>query len=265
MLEILDRLAKATKALDAKMATAVDELDLTEQEKMILEGAKRKQKASSPEGPKGPRDALKALLGGVVPILGKFAMDVALQWLNAEIKYTVYTTAGNVTTTAGYALLAAVAQGVDYNQRVGNSIRILGLDWRINAQYNSASSAITHNYRCVFGVDTQTDGALPTDSVMAEGGSMTPFVPIPYIKDSPDRFAILHDEVMELSPTVKTSMWSIKKLEDLVSQNLHTLYDGTGSTVASISRGSLFICHVSDQATNAPLINITVRVFYEDT
>jgi len=261
---IMGGILNAARSLQLKLDAEQEVMDLTPLERHVLSLANRRKTSSGPNGPKSPSEALKALLGFVIPILGKYATDVALQWLNAEIKYVYTSISGTVTSTSGYTLLNGIAQGTDYNQRVGNSIRLLGFDFRGHVTCNGSGS-IAQLIRVIIGIDLQSDGALPTDTQLAEGGVLTVDVPVPSVLKAPDRFALFYDRVMTLSTTVQTAHVLSERLDNLVANNVHTLFDLTTGVIGAISRGALFCAMVSDQAANPPTVSLNLRVFYEDT
>lgn len=262
---IMARYAKASASLQKKLESGNAELDLTSEERAVLEGAKRRSNTGggSSGGPKRPAEVLKAMLGFVIPMLGKYATSIAMEWLNSEIKYVTTTVSGVITTTSGYNLLNGVAQGTDYNQRVGNSIRILGLDWLLQV-YNQHADA-NQQYRYVILVDTQTDGAAPSDAEIVEGGGAFVISSLlPNIKASPERFAILHDKIFNMDATVNAIHYDRVKLDNLVGQDLHTLYELTTAVVAAISKGSIYFAHVSTDGVNGVTVSANFRVFYTD-
>jgi hypothetical protein len=262
---IMARYAKAAASLQLKLTNGNEELDLTPDERMVLDGAKRRSKSSEAGGGGGPRrpvDVLKAMLGFVVPMLGRYATNIAMEWLNSEIKYIATTVTGTITNVSGYSLLNGIAQGTDFNQRVGNSIRILGLDWFLQV-YNQHADA-NQQYRFWIIVDTQSDAAAPTDATFAEGGTLNVNGLVPYIKAAPDRYAILHDECFNIDAAVNAIHHSRRHLDNLVAQDLHTLYELTTGVIAAISRGAIYFVHVSTDAANALTVTANFRVFYTD-
>ncbi len=238
----------------------------------VQQRSRAKPGVASLGGPSTPYDAMKAMLGAVVPILGKYAMSVALQWLNPEVKFTVVSFNGTTdwSTTPLKQLLNGIAQGVDVDERIGNSIRILGLEWDVTIIPNSAASSQTL-VQVVILVDTQTEGAAPpTADVYSAGITSLVQAPVPNINTALYRFAILHHERFTASTTntvlpYNKSMHVMKnKLDNLVGQDLHTLYQGTTAAITDISKGSIYLVAVSNQATNTPTVTGQVRVFYED-
>lgn len=266
---IIANLVSAGRSLSAKLEADQEVMDLTPLERQVLALANRRKASAGPSGPKSPSEALKALLGFVIPVLGKYATDIALQWLNAEIKYVYTTISGNVSTTSGYNLLNGIAQGTDYNQRVGNSVRILGFDLRGRCLYAPTSTKYEQVFRFIVGIDLQSDGALPTDTQLAEGGSLTTTSLVPSVLKAPDRFAFFMDRhfVLTNNNSSGTAHYFSDKLDNLVHNNVHTLFDLTTGVIAAISRGAMFCAVVSDQAAAAdePFVELNFRVFYEDT
>lgn len=263
---IMAKYAATADRLQRKLDAEIESLDLTPEEKRVLSLSKRRNVggAAGGGGPMTPSNALKAMLGFVIPMLGKYATDVALQWLNAEIKYLNTTVTGAISSGPGFNLLNGLLQGIDYNQRVGNSVRILGINWLLNLTTSAAATETIYRFMLV--VDTQANEAAPTSADLSEGaGTFAVGTLVPNILASPDRFVFLHDETITLSSLAKTAHHSSMRLEDLVKQDLHTLFSTTGATIAAISRGSLYLVHVSDQAANTPTVQFNCRVFYEDT
>ncbi len=257
--------------------------ELTPAEFGALQLYKRGQRSKSTSGastlggkPVGPTKQWHALLGGVVAVLGRYAASMAMQWLNPELKVIVTSFDGTTdwSTTPVTQLLNGVAQGLDYNNRIGNSIRLVAVDVDLTIRTTVAAAGPTF-VQAVLLVDTQTEGAVPPSAdVFQSGVTLLALAAVPNPVTAPDRFAIVHAEKFHLvigdgvTTAIRVfggpSVHHIKFRKSLVEQNCHTYYQSTTGAITSISRGSMYLIGVSSEATNTPIVYGHVRVWFED-
>jgi hypothetical protein len=161
-------------------------------------------------------------------------------------------------TTGNVYSLSTVAQGLDYNTRVGDSIRMQNIEVRWRVYKNSAASQTI--FRVIMFRDLDGYGTAPTtaDVLQAVGAATAPTTPPDFLNRK--RFAIVRDEFHTLNNTgdsTVTGTW-------IVPHNGHILYLGTTAAASSNGKGSLYLAVVSDEALNTPSVAFTSRIVYTD-
>lgn len=267
------------KRAQEKVDLATDELSPSEAGALLL--AKRRSKSTAGAStlggkPVGPAKQWHALLGGVVAVLGRYAASMAMQWLNPELKVNVVSFDGTTdwSTTPLTQLCNGIAQGLDFDDRIGNSIRLIAVDVDLTVRTTVAAAGPTFVQMALV-VDTQTEGAAPPSGDLFQSGvTLLALAAMPNPVTAPDRFAVIHQEKFHLvvGDGVTTairifggpSVHHIKFKKSLVEQNCHTYYQLTTAAIGAISRGSLYLIGVSSEATNTPIVYGHVRVWFED-
>jgi len=176
-------------------------------------------------------------------------------------------TAGSIT------LLNGVAVGSDYTDRVGRKIRLKSLYIRGMVGRDS----ILDNFqqgpclaRLLIVSDSQTNGAAPLLTDILKEATSTSQLNL----NNRDRFKVLIDKQYVVAPIVTSTTnqyatsgsptnYSIKKYKKL---NHEVLFNGTSSTVGSISTGAIWMVWVGDKAddTAQPTGAVSVRIRFED-
>lgn len=179
-------------------------------------------------------------------------------------------------TTSFEQLLSGIAQGADYNQRVGNVIRLSSLEISVFAS-SHASATIPTAIRWALVVDRQCNGNALTYSQVFDtlGGAIDPIFALRNTQDWEDRFLVLCEERMVLpinaggvpgSGVVHRNM----NLASLMGGMAGIKFSSTGSTVASIATNSIyFVAAPSSQAAYAdgtyfPKISFNCRLRFTD-
>lgn len=271
-----DLLSRAEKKMDLE---AFSELTPAEHGALMLSRRRSRQQAGASTlggTPVGPTKQWHALLGGVVAVLGRYAASMAMQWLNPELKVNVvaFDATTDWSTTPLLQLCNGIAQGLDFDDRIGNSVRLVAVDVDLTIRTTVAAAGPTF-VQFALVVDTQTEGAAPPAGDLFQSGvTLLALAAMPNPVTAPDRFALIHHEKFHLTigDAVTTairvfggpSVHHIKFGRSLVSQNVHTYYQGTTAAVSSISRGSLYVVGVSSEATNTPIVYGHVRTWFED-
>ncbi len=154
--------------------------------------------------------------------------------------------------------ISTVAQGTDYTQRVGDSIRMQHIQVRWRVFKNAA--ATQSMCRVILFRDLDGYGTAPvTGDVMQFAGVATaPLSPPDWLNRK--RFAIIRDELVTLNNTGESSvcgMWQ-------VPHNGHILYLGTTAAASSNGKGSVYMLVISDESTNTPTIAFSSRIAFTD-
>lgn len=166
-------------------------------------------------------------------------------------------------------LLSGIAQGTDYNQRIGNVIRLSELEISLYA-LSHASATVPTMIRWAIVADRQCNGAALTYSQVYDtlGGSVDPTLAFRNTQDWEDRFMILHEErgFLPLNsgglPVPVTSFHRKINLASAMGSLAGIKFSSTGGTVVSIATNSLyFICAPSSQAAFADGTNLAKLTF----
>jgi len=206
----------------------------------------------------------------------KLSTDFTL-FKGPEKKETLTFYSASNLTTSFEQLLNGVAQGTDYNQRVGNVIKLSDLEINVYA-LSHASATVPTLIRWAIVVDRQCSGNAMTYSQVFDtlGGTVDPTFALRNTQDWEDRFIILAEErfCAPLNAGGVSGPMAVfhKKLNlaSLMGQLAGTKYSSTGSTVASIATNSIyFVAAPSSQAafadaTNFPKISFNAKLRYQD-
>jgi hypothetical protein len=163
----------------------------------------------------------------------------------------VFDTTGNVTP------MSLIAQGLDYNNRVGDSLKMQSLQLRYRVF--RGGSATTSVVRIMLIRDLDCQGATPTTAqiLSAVGTSQAPTSPLNWLNRK--RFAVLYDNLTTVTSTDIGFTDSIS-----MAHEGHILFLGTTAAAASQGKGSLFVLAISDEATNYPSIAWQSRIIFTD-
>jgi len=184
-----------------------------------------------------------------------------LRLINIETKYLdAYLVGQSMSNAApGVVYLSGLLQGVDVSQRVGDSIRLQGLNFALSI-YPAAATPVCAA-RVVVIRDLENSGANPAwGDVFITGG--VPYQLAPKNWFNSKRFSILVDESLIINPTSFDGI--NKNLE--ISASGHVKYRGTTAAVASAAEGSIFLLYWSSVAVvgNQPLLDWQFRMMYTD-
>ncbi len=150
--------------------------------------------------------------------------------------------------------LTSVGQGINYTERIGDSIKLQRIVIRSKLLMNTTSTGTV--VRIILFRDLMQAGSAPSFTNLL-GGSGT-LNPVNYLLK--DRFAILADELLFLSQNGQDG--AVSEI-DLPHEG-HVKYIGTSSSSASNGFGSVYIAAVSDEATNLPQLSFHCRVTFTD-
>ena len=195
------------------------------------------------------RDAAKAL-----------SMAKALKNLvNIEVKSIDTQATTEASTAAGVrTAINLCAQGLDTDDRIGNSIKLqyVKLDYQLNINASATDSAV----RCMVLQDKQADQALPAVAIILQDATSSDNIISPRHKDFKQRLNTLYDKVHILSAN-----GSGKRKGQMYKKILAKVrYDGTTAAITDLETNSLIFLHITDEATNVPTVTWHARVGYVD-
>lgn len=178
--------------------------------------------------------------------------------MNVEEKINQGAVSGGVTSTGTVNSLTSLAQGTNYTDRIGNSIKLQRIEVRMKVIMNSSSTGTL--LRVILFRDLYQSGTAPgvTDVLNQNGSSNAPLQPYNWLLR--DRIAIIYDEIVALSGTGDNTA----ALNIDVPHSGHVKYVGTTSGAASNGPGSVYLLLVSDEATNTPTVTYAYRVTFTD-
>lgn len=172
-----------------------------------------------------------------------------------EVNYTsaTFTTSGTLTS------ITSVVQGLDYNERVGTSIKLQNIE--VNARIFMNTSSSNSVYRFLIIRDLDGYGTLPTIASVLDDGIGTSLAPLA-LKNflNRKRFSILFDEMGTLSPQGERGVY----ISARIPHEGHVLYLGTTAAAASDGKGTIYVLALSDETTNAPVLAFQSRVTFTD-
>jgi len=158
-------------------------------------------------------------------------------------------------------LINGVAQGTDYNARVGRKLVMKSLFIRFQKEFSTTAPTKPVNIRVIVVLDKQTNGVLFSNAnllqfVASAGQSLTS----PINLDNRDRFVIIKDKTLSLNGTAQATCFfkAFKRLDHEV------IYGGTGATVGNITSGSLNIVTITDYSPIDMIVNFNTRVRFSD-
>jgi hypothetical protein len=199
---------------------------------------------------KASRDAAKAL-----------AVARSLKRLvNTEIKCLAFQSGSSVSSAAMAVVQAsAIAQGDTGVTRDGDSIRILKHSLLLYFVQNA--SATQTSIRCTIVRDHGAAGAVPAVTDIWLSASV--YAPLACTSKSRDRFTILYDKIHILNENVASVT---QATSDQFSYNAphHVHYVGVDSTDASAGKGTIWVCLLSNEATNTPTYSVASRFEFVD-
>jgi len=180
-------------------------------------------------------------------------------YFNVEQKlFDVGRTADTISNAGLVLYYSDIAQGVAYNQRTGNSVKVVKHHFAARFRVNNSASATTVRLLLVRGRETETANPAIAD-VLEVSGSNQQLIS-PYEHSRPDRWTILFDRTFPLvigSDSASTTF-------EMNLSAAHSLYqNGTGG-IANAAEGQIFLLAVSDEATNTPTMDSYSRLVFVD-
>lgn len=173
--------------------------------------------------------------------------------LNTEYKFCDTAVTPTLTNTGYIRIVTDLAEGNDYNQRNGISLKMSSIQVRYNLIVNSASTTGVA-VRAMWFIDHNVDGTTPLITDVLENTSTVS----PLAHANTGRFTILYDKVHCLSSdgTEENSYRWFKKL------NNHVKY--SGPLVTDIRQGQVYMLWLTDLAALNPTCQQFTRIRYVD-
>lgn len=178
--------------------------------------------------------------------------------VNVEKKFYDVTGSGTVTTTPGVAALTGMAQGTDYNQREGLSVKTKSLYLQGNITCNpNIAGSYGQTVRVVIVIDKDNQGSNPGWGDVFESSSIISAVN----HTNGKRFQILMDHNFKVAPGSTDGVINFKRF---IRCSQHLKWSSTTGT--SFREGHMFLLLLSDTANvnNVPTINYYSRLRYVD-
>jgi len=187
-----------------------------------------------------------------------------MRLINIEKKQFYYNFNGSYTSTPSIVYMSAVSQGLTVSSRVGNSLRLQHVCFRVWSSYNGAQVADSI-CRIMLVRDAECQGAAPVAGDILEDVSST-FVSCISDHDyiNSDRFSILGDFIFCMPGSATLSLPSANIHEIVTPHNGHIKFRGTDATVSSAAEGSIFAVFMGNQASNAPTFSCYFSIWYTD-
>jgi len=155
--------------------------------------------------------------------------------------------------------ISLIAEGSDFNQRDGHSIKAISLELR--AAFYSNAVAISNVIRLILFLDLEQQGVIPTTAQVLEtaaGAAQQPLTSFQH--DNTERFVILADELVALNSMGPGAAQRTLRLP----LGSHIRFSGSTAVIAAAREGHLFVLIVGDQAVNAPYCGFYSRLSYVD-
>lgn len=182
--------------------------------------------------------------------------------INTESKFFDTVASTTVSTTPTIVSFNNIAQGVDYNNRVGNSIKVENMLMRQLITTDTLQQAVTFRHMII--VDNESDGALPVITDVLESSSVLS----PMNHNNGKRFTVLRDDLYDINSnsinTAATNFLIQRRSDKCFKElNYHIKYDAAAGAIASVKEGNLIGIWLSSSATNATL-DYNTRLRYID-
>jgi len=168
----------------------------------------------------------------------------------------------NSSSTNGTLLCNGLAQGSEYNTRIGRKILMKSLLIRATIKNTAdlANKTLTGNYRLLVVYDKQVNAVAPALTDIIETTSDSTFaMTSPLNLNNRDRFIVLSDKIGSLTVTTAATQGAAgdvaaffvcKNIKIYKKLNHETIYNsGVAGTVGDINTGALYVFLVGDRAS----------------
>jgi len=174
--------------------------------------------------------------------------------INVETKLCRTASSHTVSTTGFIDPVSMLAQGTNYTDRVGDSIKLQTVELRFKLIMNVASNGTAT--RIILVRDMYQQGADPTMAqILQQTGALE-------AKNHllRDRFSFLFDELIYTSNNGDDGCTYTVR----IPHEGHIKYIGTTAASASNGFGSLYFVAISDEGTNLPTLAYNISVLFTD-
>lgn len=201
----------------------------------------------------------RALIKYGVPAV-KLASDVykLKQMMNVEFKYSQQNSSTNPTTATNTVLLLnGLTKGDDATDREGRQIKMSSIQYSVRVLMNAAATSTM--VRLLLVLDTQPNAVISTiPNILETSGGL--YVDAFRNLANRKRYVILRDDKIIVDANTP-----YKKYDYYKKIGFKTVFNsGNAGTIADINTNALYLCAISDEATNAPNVNIYDRIRFID-
>lgn len=190
-----------------------------------------------------PKTWSQTTIGDIGNLLVDAGVAAARRFLNVEV-HQFDNQPGTLTPGAAGTIgpISYIAQGDDYNNRQGNSVRTVSIETRLTVYVTAGG--FQDNMRYILFADMENAGATPAVTDVLEAAS--PRSPFNHLNTK--RFVILHDEIISVS-TVGNATQSRVIKQPL---DVHLFFSAAAGAVASGREGALHFLLVADVTGATP-------------
>jgi len=188
-----------------------------------------------------------------------YGLNEIRKLINVESKVIdTYQTNTDFTSDGVIVPISRIAQGGDYNNRIGDSIRLQNIEVRIRL-FKKVSSDTQTVCRAILFRDLDNMGTVPTVASLIKYDTQVsaPLSTFEYL--SKERYSILADELLSFDTNNTTAILHWK-----MEHPGHILYYTGNANEAADGKGSLYLCFISDETTDAPNFAFVSRVTFTD-
>lgn len=161
-----------------------------------------------------------------------------------------------IDTTGIVQSISSIAQGLDYTNRIGDSIKLQRIQCKV--QWVTGTTGTKTFIRTLLVRDLDGYGTTPTIANVLQTVSV--LSQKNYLNT--DRFSVLYDEFECLNSVSQTN--AICDID--MPHEGHIKYLGTTAVAASNGKGSLYMLFLSNETagTNSPIATFNSRIYYTD-
>jgi len=187
----------------------------------------------------------------------KGGVELARRIWNVEEKMFDTTFAGTVITSTGsIQSLTLIPQGVNYNERTGQTVGANNLRLAISAVANA--TAVTNFLRVIVLIDTENAGATITTAGLFQSTAADIYLS-PYLNTTYERYKVILDEHVWL-----TSGQVAMNKRYVFPLDFDVMYSTAAGSLAAGRENAIFVVLVSDNATNGPTVAFDARLNFVD-
>ncbi len=177
-----------------------------------------------------------------------------------EIKQNNFSLTDTVTVAGQWAHVSGLAQGDDFNERVGRQVTSKSLELKYHMIGNT-SAVLTQRIRVVVLYDSQAQGVVPATLDVFEVDELES---LPSANPAQkERFKILYDRTHILGNLVWNGTNTMQRTEKFahtfIKLGRKVYYESTSAAVTGAGKNSLFFCYFSDDDANSPSVVFRAR------
>lgn len=189
-----------------------------------------------------------------------------------ELKYIDVLNSTALSTTGTSLVLSVLAQGDDFNNRVGEEVRAKYVNCKLRLAKTTPSANI-NQVRCILFWDLQTNGSGPViltstlaDSGLLDNSSITSVLLSPHNYRCSQRYKILYDKVHVLNPDSTTTQMARYIHINKRLGGAKIKYTDSSGTIASLTSRALCFSILSDTSSTTEITpTLCFRVWYTDS